>query len=62
MSGYRLWFGLGAGYRFGWYDPKTTFGNDTVMEHTVGVRYDLPDLPLALSSTIPSRSSSRDAS
>lgn len=46
--GYRLWFGLGAGYRFGWYDPTSVFANDSVMEHTIGVRYDLPRLPLAL--------------
>ncbi|MBN2360005.1 MAG: hypothetical protein JXR83_11175 [Deltaproteobacteria bacterium] len=46
--GYTLWFGLGAGYRFGWYDPTSTFGNDAVVEHTVGIRYDVPRLPLAL--------------
>jgi len=46
--GYRLWFGLGAGYRFGWYDPTSTFANDSVMEHSIGVRYDVPHLPLAL--------------
>jgi len=47
-AGYVLWFGLGAGYRFSWYDPTSTFDNDAIMEHTVGVRYDFPELPLAL--------------
>jgi len=47
-AGYVLWFGLGAGYRFGWFEPTSTFDNDSVMEHTVGVRYDFPELPLTM--------------
>lgn len=47
-AGYLLWFGLGAGYRFAWYDPTSVFDYDAVMEHSVGVRYNLPGMPVAL--------------
>jgi hypothetical protein len=47
-AGYVLWFGLGAGYRFAWFDPSSVFDYDAVTEHSVGLRYDLPGMPVAL--------------
>lgn len=47
-AGYQLWFGLGAAYRFAWFDPSSTFDYDALTEHSVAIRYDLPGAPVAL--------------
>jgi hypothetical protein len=42
--------GVKPAYRFSYYDPSSTFPDDQVLEHTLGVRWDVPvdGLPLAL--------------
>lgn len=41
-------FGLKPGYRFSYYDPRSTFPEDQLMEHTFGLRYEPPtSLPMA---------------